>query len=100
MEVGESLSFKELLKEIEAFKNQKKAIVLFANERNGEPFDFNSLNDKENIAIVIGPEGGFSQKEKESLAIITESVTLGKRILRSETASLILCGMASVHSDN
>jgi len=100
MEVGESLSFKALLKEIKSFNNTEKSIVLFANERSGEPFDFSTLKDKENIAIVIGPEGGFSDKEKEELASIAESITLGKRILRSETASLVLCALASVHSGN
>ena len=44
------------------------------------------------VAIIIGPEGGF---EKSEVADITEkggtAVTLGKRILRTETA-----GMAAV----
>lgn len=41
-------------------------------------------------AVIIGPEGGFSEKEKNE--IIKEenvlSVTLGKRILRSDTAAI------------
>lgn len=41
-------------------------------------------------AFLIGPEGGFSQKELEILknCPYTVSVTLGKRILRAETAAL------------
>ncbi len=98
MNVGELLSFEKLLAEIEKFKKQEKSIVLFANERSGEPFDFEILKEKENIAIVIGCEGGFSDGEKEKLCHVAESITLGKRILRAETAATILCGMASVHS--
>lgn len=46
-------------------------------------------NTHKNIAIFIGPEGGFSDTE----ILMTEkygvrSVSLGKRILRTETASL------------
>ena len=39
-------------------------------------------------ALFIGPEGGFSKKELEILKNLpyTQSVTLGKRILRAETA--------------
>lgn len=45
----------------------------------------------ENITIVVGPEGGFDSKEVEFLnnnGFI--SVSLGKRILRSETAPLYM----------
>lgn len=39
------------------------------------------------VALVIGPEGGFSQQEAELAAELgLQSVTLGKRILRCETA--------------
>ena len=41
-------------------------------------------------AVIIGPEGGFSEQEKKQ--IINEEnvlrVTLGKRILRSDTAAI------------
>lgn len=50
------------------------------------------LNEKEtkNIAIVIGPEGGFEEDEIEKLkAIGGEIITLGRRILRTETAGII-----------
>ena len=38
------------------------------------------------IAVIIGPEGGISPKEVENDNVIT--VTLGKRILRTETVAL------------
>ena len=44
------------------------------------------------IAFVIGPEGGFSTEEAEKLISSgAVSVSLGKRILRTETA-----GMATI----
>ena len=42
-------------------------------------------------AIVIGSEGGFSRKEEEMASSLGyASVTLGKRILRAETAAVAL----------
>lgn len=42
-------------------------------------------------AIVIGSEGGFSRKEEEKASELGyASVTLGKRILRAETAAVAL----------
>lgn len=55
----------------------------------------NVKNKIENIAVVIGPEGGFSEKdivtlEKSSNVV---KVSLGKRILRTETAGLATIAM-------
>lgn len=42
------------------------------------------------LAIMIGPEGGFEEEEvKKAEGIGAKRVTLGKRILRTETAGLI-----------
>lgn len=76
-------------------------IVLFANEREGENFDFSCFKSCNKIAVVVGCEGGFSSVEKSKLIEKKVfSVGLGKRILRSETASIVLCGMASVMGEN
>ena len=96
MEVASSVKFDDMLK---MAKNCD--IVLFANEREGEKFDFSVLNKYKNIGIIVGPEGGFSDEEKEKiLKINAKSLTLGKRILRSETASIVLMGIVSVLSEN
>ena len=51
----------------------------------------NSLDSKNNIAVFIGPEGGFEEDEvKKSTDSGFEVITLGKRILRTETAGLAL----------
>lgn len=48
------------------------------------------LKSKSNIAFIIGPEGGISDKEINYLKNIknTYFISLGKRILRTETAPL------------
>lgn len=48
-----------------------------------------NLHGSKSIGIYIGPEGGFDEKEIEEVKIAGfEIVTLGKRILRTETAGL------------
>ena len=46
------------------------------------------------VTFVIGPEGGFTDREYESLcAMGFQSVSLGKRILRTETAAIYMCSV-------
>lgn len=48
----------------------------------------------EKVAIIIGPEGGFADKEISTLKDLgAEIVTLGKTILRTETAGLVALAM-------
>lgn len=48
-------------------------------------------SDSRKIAVIVGPEGGFSLKEAEKLeAAGAKSISLGKRILRTETAGMAL----------
>lgn len=47
------------------------------------------------IGIVIGPEGGMSAAEIQAIeAIGARQITLGNRILRTETAAVAACTMA------
>ncbi len=49
----------------------------------------NKVSPNDSIIIVIGPEGGFSEKEVTYLnSIGYDNISLGKRILRAETASM------------
>ena len=53
-----------------------------------------TLSDVKSIAIFIGPEGGYSEEEaKLASASGIGSVTLGKRILRTETAGPAVLAM-------
>lgn len=90
------VSFKEMLSLFGKCKTK-----LFANERQGEPFDFSSLKVAQEIGILVGCEGGFSQSEKaQILSLNPENISLGERILRAETAAIVLTGIASLHCGN
>ena len=53
-----------------------------------------TVKDKKSLGIYIGPEGGFPEEEV-SLAMKAgaEPVTLGHRILRTETAGMTLLSL-------
>ena len=52
-----------------------------------------NMDKTKNIAVFIGPEGGFEESEVERIKNSGfEVITLGKRILRTETAGLALLG--------
>jgi len=52
----------------------------------------------ESVAVFIGPEGGFEEGEiSEALAAGIEPITLGKRILRTETAGLTVLSWLMYH---
>lgn len=88
--VCEAVKFTEAVKQAEALD---EALIPYelaegmeeARER------IHGLRDKKTIGIFIGPEGGF---EEEEIALATKTgihpITLGKRILRTETAGLCI----------
>ena len=58
----------------------------------------NSISKDSNICVLIGPEGGFDQKEIDRLAEKgCKIISLGKRILRTETASITALSMLMLH---
>ncbi len=61
---------------------------------------FNKNSNPKNINVFIGPEGGFTKKEwKTVVSKGALSVTLGKRILKGETAGLFVTAAAMYHYD-
>ena len=51
--------------------------------------ELNKIKENDSIIIAIGPEGGFSEKEVSFLnSLGYVNISLGKRILRAETASI------------
>ncbi len=83
---------------LEVFLNsaEKKALNLifhpdvFANQLNkDEPIsEFKSVN------LLVGPESGFSDNEVEkAVAAGFKTVTMGKRLMRAETAAPIACAL-------
>ena len=68
---------------------QKLKQKLKSNSSNNSSKDNTEDTLQYNIAIVIGPEGGIAEKEIEMLAEKNARfVSLGKRILRTETAGM------------
>lgn len=84
-------------KEVDGKKvfNCKGALLLFCYEGEEEQKiqtvlqDFKNADCDKNIIILIGPEGGFSEREvKDIKSAGGVSVSLGKRILKTDTAAI------------
>lgn len=86
--IEKSINMANLYNEI---KNYDLAIVAYENEDNTTIK--NVLQENKNvksIAVIIGPEGGISSDEIDSLKNLgVKIVSLGNRILRTETASIV-----------
>ena len=84
MEIGDTLTFKQLLQDM-----QKNSVNLFFYEHADMPLSQVDFADKNDVSVIIGSEGGFSEKE---CALLGENgavtISLGKRILRCETAAV------------
>ena len=81
------LSFKDAL---EAMKNNDLNIAPYENERTKSIKQAIKGVNINTMGIFVGPEGGFEESEIEAIEEISgKSVSLGPRILRTETASLV-----------
>ena len=91
MQVEKTLSFAKLVESLSCFD-----VVIFANEtEKTKNLKDVKISHENKVAIIVGSEGGFSEdeiKEIEKQPNAT-SVSLGKRILRAETASIALTGV-------
>ena len=94
--VSEVIKVDEICKMMNSYD---KIIVAYENEKDNKlkneiqaikTLDKSFLNKKEiKIGVVIGPEGGIDESEIEALKSADANiVTLGKRILRTETVAL------------
>lgn len=71
-----------------AFENEDK------NSLKNELLKIKNTKDKIKIAVIIGPEGGIEEKEVDVLKNSgAKVVSLGKRILRTETAALCMASI-------
>lgn len=82
-------SFKDALSSAAEYKNKLFACEFAKNS------DADMRELKGSCALVVGSEGGFAQKEfclaKEKYGFL--GITLGKRILRAETAAIAMCSI-------
>ncbi|MBK5246234.1 MAG: 16S rRNA (uracil(1498)-N(3))-methyltransferase [Peptostreptococcaceae bacterium] len=89
----DEVKFKEMLNRLEKFD-----LVLFPYENEEKRTIKDSLHslkkNPQNVAIIIGPEGGFSDQEAAALKVAgADCVTLGKTVLRTETAGFAAIAM-------
>jgi len=47
----------------------------------------------DSVSIMIGPEGGFSEEEIDMVKDSMEIISLGKRILRTDTAGITVMSL-------
>ena len=92
------LSFKQ---ELEKAKELDLLLIPYENEQ-GIKSTINALAKIQKgfkVGVLIGPEGGFSDSEIELAKTVGASISLGKRILRTETASITALSMLMLHAE-
>ena len=61
---------------------------------------FSRIKKGMSVGIIIGPEGGFSEKEiSEALTAGGNVISLGRRILRTETAAITTVGACMLYAE-
>ncbi len=82
-EILEVIKLKDFLKNFD-----NTSILLFADVNSKDKLKAEDFKDKKNFSILIGPEGDFSPKERETILGNTavKPFTLSRNILRSDTA--------------
>lgn len=90
-EVEEQISFKEVLDRV---KNYDKTWFCYENETRS-PLAKIAREEGRSFALIVGSEGGFTDEEAAAaVAAGAKSVTLGRRILRAETADIVASAFA------
>ena len=91
LDIPEIMQPKSLLELLGDWDNNR--VLFFADEKKAviSPVDV-IANISSPVGILIGPEGGFSSEERNYLMSknFTRPISLGPRVLRSDTASLSL----------
>ncbi len=98
-EISEILTYKQAL---EKAKDLDLLLVPYES-KNGMEDTKNALNEIKSgmsVGILIGPEGGFDEKEiQEALEFNGKIISLGKRILRTETAAITSVSMCMLYAE-
>ncbi|TDW49032.1 16S rRNA (uracil1498-N3)-methyltransferase [Flavobacterium sp. 270] len=94
--LNEAISFKEFIKQ----KNEGLNLIAHCEETDKKSLK-EVLKPNENVTLLIGPEGDFSEKE---IALALENdykpVTLGNTRLRTETAAVVACHSVVFFNEN
>lgn len=86
-QIGNVLTFEQAL---QYSKKLDKSIIPYEKEQKRNLKEFIKKFQGKSIGVFIGAEGGFSEQEiKKAIEHNVQPITLGKRILRTETAGMI-----------
>ena len=91
-EIGLPVSWNEALKQAGELD---VVLVPYENQRGMEATreTIKSIKPGQTIGIMIGPEGGFADSEIDNLPEKMQRISLGRRILRTETAGMTALSM-------
>ena len=80
----------------ELSNNQKQLNLICSLNDTTKPLEHYLTNDVKDILFIIGPEGGFAKSEEDFLiANGFQSTSLGKRVLRVETAAIYVASIVN-----
>lgn len=78
-------------------ESKEKNVEIRNKSSDNEPDGSFSFFEKADVSmgamVLVGPEGGFSEAEKELISAQCNGFSLGKRILRMETAAIVALGI-------
>ena len=98
-EINETISYKAAL---DAAKELDLLLVPYENEDGilSTKEALKELKKAKSVGIIIGPEGGFDEGEIEAAKNAGgRIISLGKRILRTETAAITAVGMCMLYTE-
>lgn len=97
--IPQVLPMLEYREAIEAMAQDEQAILFYENSTSS--FREELSKSKTSLSIMVGAEGGFSQEEVElALTKNIASISLGKRILRCETAPMAALSVIMYQTKN
>lgn len=93
-EIGNIRELDAWLKEITPLAEDTLLLFCYESEQVTTVREVLSVNVDKNIIVLIGSEGGFSDREVQAIkALGGVSVTLGKRVLKTDTAAISVLAM-------
>ena len=78
-----------------------QCFVPYENERGmrGTEAALRRLHPGESVSIMIGPEGGFAEEEIQAVREKMQIISLGRRILRTDTAAITMLSLLMLQSE-
>ena len=93
-EISDIRKLDDWLKEISPLDSDWLFLFCWELEKETTVREVLSRYDKENIIVLIGPEGGFSEREVSAIKSVGGvSASLGERILKTDTAAISVLAM-------